>query len=127
MGRRRKVTTEENLAKLEEDNLYGKSYLPRKFKIGVGHQLDNSIDVYTQDIGIIPIHKAPNDSILGFNILVGGGLGSHHRQSQTFPRLADELGMCNEGEVIEVVKTILKIQRDNGCRTNRKRARMKYL
>ena len=122
-----KVTTEENLAKLEEDNLYGKSYLPRKFKIGVGHQLDNSIDVYTQDIGIIPIHKAPNDSILGFNILVGGGLGSHHRQSQTFPRLADELGMCNEGEVIEVVKTILKIQRDNGCRTNRKRARMKYL
>ena len=119
-----KVTTKVNRDKIEEDDLYGENYLPRKFKIGVGHQLDNSIDIYTQDIGIMPIVK--KDSVI-FNVLVGGGLGSHHRQSQTFPRLADELGSCAEKNIIKVTKGIISIQKDYGIRTNRKRARMKYL
>ncbi|MBT3445382.1 NADPH-dependent assimilatory sulfite reductase hemoprotein subunit [bacterium] len=119
-----KVTTKVNRDKIEEDDLYGENYLPRKFKIGVGHQLDNSIDIYTQDIGIMPIVK--KDSVI-FNVLVGGGLGSHHRQSQTFPRLADELGSCAEEDIIKVTKGIISIQKDYGIRTNRKRARMKYL
>ena len=119
-----KVTTKVNRDKIEEDDLYGENYLPRKFKIGVGHQLDNSIDIYTQDIGIMPIVK--KDSVT-FNVLVGGGLGSHHRQSQTFPRLADELGSCAEKNIIKVTKGIISIQKDYGIRTNRKRARMKYL
>jgi len=119
-----KVTTKVNRDKIEEDDLYGENYLPRKFKIGVGHQLDNSIDIYTQDIGIMPIVK--KDSVI-FNVLVGGGLGSHHRQSQTFPRLADELGSCAEENIIKVTKGIISIQKDYGIRTNRKRARMKYL
>jgi sulfite reductase (ferredoxin) len=93
-------------------------------RIGVGHQLDNSIDIYTQDIGILPIVDGEQKY---FNILVGGGLGSHHRQKQTFPRLADELGMCQEDQVLEVVRAIISIQRDHGVRTNRKQARMKYL
>mgnify|MGYP001195076240 FL=1 len=122
-----KYTTNINQKKIEKDDLYGENYLPRKFKIGVGHQSDNSIDVYTQDIGIIPIFSKDNE-LIGFNILVGGGLGSHHNQAQTFPRLADELGMCkNEDHVIKVVRAILMVQRNHGCRTNRKRARMKYL
>lgn len=119
-----KVTTKINRDKIEKDDLYKKDYLPRKFKIGVGHQLDNSIDIYTHDIGIMPIIDG---ELIGLNILVGGGLGSHHRQSQTFPRLADELGMCEEKDIIKVVRKIVEIQRDHGCRTNRKRARMKYL
>jgi len=119
-----KVLTKKNQDKIEEDSLYKKSYLPRKFKIGVGHQLDNSIDIYTQDIGILPIVDGEQKY---FNILVGGGLGSHHRQKQTFPRLADELGMCQEDQVLEVVRAIISIQRDHGVRTNRKQARMKYL
>ena len=119
-----KVSTKANRDKIEEDSLYKKTYLPRKFKIGIGHQSDNSIDIYTQDIGILPIIDGENKY---FNILVGGGLGSHHRQTQTFPRLADELGMCKESEVLEVVKGIIAIQRDYGVRTDRKQARMKYL
>jgi sulfite reductase beta subunit-like hemoprotein len=119
-----KVTTKINRDKIEKDDLYKEDYLPRKFKIGVGHQLDNSIDIYTHDIGIMPIIDG---ELIGLNILVGGGLGSHHRQSQTFPRLADELGMCEEKDIIKVVRKIIEIQRDHGCRTNRKRARMKYL
>lgn len=119
-----KVSTKINRDKIEEDSLYKKTYLPRKFKIGVGHQLDNSIDIYTQDIGILPVI---DDDHRDFNILVGGGLGSHHRQSQTFPRLADELGSCKENQVIDVVKGIISIQRDYGIRTDRKQARMKYL
>ena len=119
-----KVTTKLNREKIENDDLFGETYLPRKFKIGVGHQLDNSIDIYTQDIGIMPVF---NGELMGFNILVGGGLGSHHRQIQTFPRLADELGMCDEKDVVNVTRTIVEIQSDYGCRTNRKRARMKYL
>ena len=119
-----KVSTKINNDKIKEDSLYKKTYLPRKFKIGVGHELDNSIDIYTQDIGILPIIDKKNKD---FNILVGGGMGSHHRQSQTFPRLADELGSCKEDKVIEVVKGIISIQRDFGIRTDRKQARMKYL
>ncbi|NSW81320.1 NADPH-dependent assimilatory sulfite reductase hemoprotein subunit [bacterium] len=119
-----KINTKINKDKIEEDSLYKKTYLPRKFKIGVGHQLDNSIDIYTQDIGILPVIDGDKKF---FNILVGGGLGSHHRQSQTFPRLADELGMCEEDQVIDVVKGIISIQRDYGVRTDRKQARMKYL
>ena len=119
-----KVSTKINDEKIKEDTLYKRTYLPRKFKIGVGHQLDNSIDIYTQDIGILPVIDGENKD---FNILVGGGMGSHHRQSQTFPRLADELGSCKEDQVIQVVKGIISIQRDFGIRTDRKQARMKYL
>jgi sulfite reductase (ferredoxin) len=105
--------------------IYGKAYLPRKFKIGIASPGDNSIDVYTNDVGLIAV--VDGDSLLGFNVVVGGGLGMTHKKADTFPRLADELAFVTVAETVPVVEEIIKIQRDHGDRTNRKHARLKYL
>ncbi|REL33245.1 NADPH-dependent assimilatory sulfite reductase hemoprotein subunit [Rhodohalobacter sp. SW132] len=106
--------------------LYGKDYLPRKFKIAVALQGDNSVDLYTQDIGLVAFFDESN-TIEGFNVVVGGGMGMHHKKESTFPRLGDHIGYIPAEKVSEVVKEIIAIQRDNGDRKNRKQARMKYL
>ncbi len=105
--------------------LYGPTYLPRKFKIGVAFPGDNCIDVYTQDIGLVA--KVENDTLIGFTVLIGGGMGSTHGKTETFPRLAEPLCFATVDQVLPVVETIVTIQRDYGDRTNRKHARMKYL
>ncbi len=120
-----KVYTGEEEVKVGEP-LYGDSYLPRKFKIAIAIPGDNSVDLYTQDIGLVAIFDE-NNIIKGFNIVIGGGMGMHHRKPETFPRLGDHLGYIKAEKVIEVVKGIVSIQRDNGDRSNRKVARMKYL
>jgi sulfite reductase (ferredoxin) len=106
--------------------LYGKHYLPRKFKIGVALPGDNSIDLYTQDIGLVAIFD-DQKKITGYNLVIGGGMGMHHRKPNTFPRLGDHLGYVSAEKVLDVVKEIVAIQRDHGERKNRKVARMKYL
>jgi sulfite reductase (ferredoxin) len=105
--------------------IYGKTYLPRKFKIGIAFPHDNCVDVFTQDIGIVPVLKG--DSLQGFNIVVGGGMGMSHTMRDTFPRLADKLGFVQAEDLIKALEVIVSIQRDYGNRENRKRARMKYL
>lgn len=111
----------------EVEPLYGNAYLPRKFKIGIAEEHDNSVDAHTNDIGIIPVAGGGNGEIRGYNILVGGGLGSHHRQKRTFPRLADPLGFVIEEKIHPVLRAIVEFQRDNGDRGDRKHARMKYV
>lgn len=106
--------------------LYGDTYLPRKFKVGVALPGDNSIDAYTQDIGLVALFDDNND-IEGFDVIVGGGMGMHHRKPETFPRLGDHLGYISKEKAVDVVKKIIEIQRDHGNRKNRKQARMKYL
>ncbi|HEX3034142.1 MAG TPA: NADPH-dependent assimilatory sulfite reductase hemoprotein subunit [Thermodesulfobacteriota bacterium] len=108
----------------ETETLYGKAYLPRKFKVGIGLPDDNCIDVHTQDVGIIPIL---NDTLKGFNVLIGGGLGSTHRQTKTYPRLADPIAFVPPGKLIDVVTRIVETQRDYGDRADRKHARLKYV
>jgi len=109
----------------EVEPIYGPTYLPRKFKIGVAMPGDNCIDIYTQDIGLAA--HLDNDILAGFTVLVGGGMGMTHGKNETFPRLATPLCFVTPDEVLEVVTTIVTIQRDYGDRTNRKHARMKYL
>ncbi|MTI87907.1 MAG: NADPH-dependent assimilatory sulfite reductase hemoprotein subunit [Balneolaceae bacterium] len=110
----------------ESEPLYQHNYLPRKFKVGIALPGDNSIDVYTQDIGLVALFDDQQE-IEGFNVIVGGGMGMHHRKPETFPRLGDHLGYITKEKVVEVVKGIISIQRDHGERKNRKQARMKYL
>ena len=105
--------------------LYGPTYLPRKFKIGVAFPGDNCIDVYTQDIGLVPALDGENLS--GFTVLIGGGMGMTHGKTETFPRLASPFCYVPADEVLEVIETIITIQRDYGDRKNRKHARMKYV
>ena len=108
-----------------EEPLYGQAYLPRKFKIGAAYPGDNSIDVYTQDVGLIAIVE--NETLAGFNLLAGGGLGMTHKKPQTYPRLGSPVGFVPTSKLIEVASAIVTIQRDHGDRTNRRHARMKYL
>jgi len=111
--------------KEQKEPIYGKLYLPRKFKIGITIPGDNSVDVLTNDIAIFLIFK--NNKLLGYNIAIGGGLGMTHNKPETFPYLAKPLLFCNPTDLIQVLEQIVKIQRDYGDRKNRKHARLKYL
>ncbi|HEY7123575.1 MAG TPA: NADPH-dependent assimilatory sulfite reductase hemoprotein subunit [Ktedonobacterales bacterium] len=105
--------------------IYGPTYLPRKFKIGVAFPGDNCIDVYTQDLGLVA--QLEGEHLAGFTVLVGGGMGMTHGKTTTYPRLSTPLCFASPGQVLQVVETIITIQRDYGDRQNRKHARMKYL
>jgi sulfite reductase (ferredoxin) len=115
----------------EVEPIYGPSYLPRKFKVGVAFPGDNCIDVYTQDIGLVAHMEgesgAEDERLAGFTILVGGGMGMTHGKAETYPHLALPLCYTPVEEIVEVVETIVTIQRDYGDRQNRKHARMKYV
>ncbi len=106
--------------------IYGQHYMPRKFKIGVTVPGDNSIDIYTNDLGLVVITDA-NGQLQGFNILAGGGLGRTHNKEETFPRMADAIGYVNKEDVYDLVKAIVATQRDYGDRGDRRHARMKYI
>lgn len=109
----------------EVEPIYGKFYLPRKFKIALAFPEDNCVDVYTNDIGIVP--EVKNGEVSGFNILVGGGQGMSHGAKDTFPRLADPFCFVRPDQILEITKAIVLVQRDFGDRKSRKHARMKYL
>ena len=105
--------------------LYGPTYLPRKFKMGIALPEDNCIDIYTQDLGFLAVVR--DGAIIGYNVLVGGGMGTTPSAKKTFPALAKRLGFIKPEQAVGISKAIIKVQRDNGNRQDRKTARMKYL
>jgi sulfite reductase (ferredoxin) len=119
------VETVEAPEPAETEPMYGPTYLPRKFKVGVAFPGDNCIDVYTQDVGLVAHQE--QDQLTGFTVLIGGGMGMTHGKTATYPRLATPLCFATPDEVVSLVETIVTIQRDYGDRQNRKHARMKYL
>ncbi len=111
--------------KKEDDPLYQDRYLPRKFKIAIAIPPNNDIDVFTNDIGLIAIIE--NNQLLGFNIAVGGGLGTTHGNENTYPRLGTIIGFVDtEEKTLKAIYEIISIQRDLGDRSDRKLARLKY-
>jgi sulfite reductase (NADPH) hemoprotein beta-component len=113
----------------DEEPLYGRTYLPRKFKIALAIPPQNDVDVYAHDLGFIAILDETRDRggrILGYDVTVGGGMGMTHRQPNTFPRLGDVIGFCTPEEVAEVAEHTMCIQRDYGDRKDRSHARFKY-
>ncbi len=108
----------------EREPMYGDTYLPRKFKTGFAIPPSNDVDLFSQDLGFIAIVE--NDTLLGYNVTAGGGLGMNHGNVETFPRLADVLGFIPKDKVNTVGEAILTTQRDYGDRTNRRHARLKY-
>ncbi len=112
-------------AKVEDSEpMYGKTYLPRKFKVGFAVPPSNDVDVFSQDLGFIAIVE--NGKLAGFNVCVGGGLGMSHGNAETFPRLADVIGFITPDKINDVGFAVITAQRDYGDRTNRKHARLKY-
>ncbi len=107
------------------DPLYGKTYLPRKFKTAFVMPPVNDMDVFTNDLGFIAIVE--NGQLIGYNLAVGGGMGRTHGQTTTYPRLADVLGFFKPEHIVEVARSVLTIHRDFGDRTDRKHARLKYV
>lgn len=115
----------EKITEDEEEPIYGPTYLPRKFKIGVALPDDNCIDIYTQDLGFIA--EIDRNELKGFTVVVGGGMGSTHGKSETFPRLATPLCFVAPDEVLDIARAVITVHRDFGDRKNRKHARLKYV
>lgn len=107
-----------------EDPIYGKRYLPRKFKIGIAVPPVNDIDVYSQDIGFVAIEK--QGALEGFNVVAGGGMGCSHGEPDTFPLLGRVIGFIRPEDLLVVAEAIVTTQRDFGDRDHRKHARFKY-
>ena len=117
-GEKVETTTE------EVEPIYGKTYLPRKFKIAVAVPPSNDVDIHANDLSFVAIVEGAK--IVGYNVAVGGGMGMTHGDEKTYPRLADIIGFCTPEQVLDVSEKVLLVQRDFGDRTNRKHARLKY-
>ncbi len=107
--------------------IYGKAYLPRKFKTAIAYPGDNCVDVLSNDIGMVALLEEDGVTIHGFNIFVGGSMGATHNDPATYPALAVPLGYVPRHQIIDVAEKIVLLQRDHGDRTDRKHARMKYV
>lgn len=107
-----------------DDPIYGKVYLPRKFKIGVAIQPCNDTDIYSQDVGLVP--HVVDGTVEGYTITVGGGFGMSHGQLGTRPFLGQPLLYARRENVVDAIEAIVTTQRDHGNRTERKNARLKY-
>ena len=111
-----------------DEPIYGDVYLPRKFKIGVAWPGDNCIDVYSNDVGVVPtLTEGTSGELTGFVVLVGGGLGRSIARDDTYPRLASPLAWVAPDDLVDVVEAIVTTQRDFGNRDDRQKARLKYL
>jgi sulfite reductase (ferredoxin) len=108
-----------------EEPIYGNNYLPRKFKMGIALPEDNCIDIHTQDLGLLAIVEG--GKIVGYNVLVGGGMGVTPSAKKTFPHLAKPLCFVTPDQACDVAAAVVMVQRDFGNRSDRKIARLKYL
>jgi sulfite reductase beta subunit-like hemoprotein len=109
----------------EAEPIYGEKYLPRKFKIGIAVPPRNDVDIYSNDLGFIS--HAENGRVTGYTVVAGGGFGMTHGKTDTFPALAKPLFYVAREHVVEAAVAVVTTQRDFGNRTDRKRARLKYL
>jgi sulfite reductase (NADPH) hemoprotein beta-component len=108
----------------EVEPIYGKTYLPRKFKIAIAVPPSNDVDVFANDLSFIAVVE--EGKLAGFNIAVGGGMGMSHGVEGSFPRLAEVIGYCTAGQAIDVAEKVMLVQRDYGDRSDRRHARLKY-
>ena len=108
----------------EVEPIYGKTYLPRKFKITVAVPPSNDVDIYANCLSFIAVVE--DGALVGYNVAVGGGMGSTHGNDATYPRIADVIGFCTPEQVVDVAEKVVLVQRDFGDRTDRKHSRFKY-
>ena len=107
------------------DPLYGERYLPRKFKIGLAIPEDNTIDVLTNDLAIVPIWAG--ERLQGYDFLLGGGHGMTHNMPKTYPRLATPVAFVEPDDLLDAAAAVVRLHRDHGDRGNRRHARLKYV
>lgn len=112
-------------APVEEEPLYGRTYLPRKFKIGLAHPDDNTVDVLTNDCGLIGVWEG--QELRGWIVCLGGGLGMTHNRADTYPRLATPVALVGPDDALAAAAAAVRMHRDLGGRADRRRARLKYV
>lgn len=115
---------EEKVETTETEPVLGDTYLPRKFKTTVVIPPHNDVDVHANDLNFVAI--AEHGKLIGFNVLVGGGLAMTFGDTSTYPRRAEELGFISLEHVLKVAEHVVTVQRDYGDRVNRKNAKTKY-
>ena len=108
----------------EVEPLYGKTYLPRKFKIAMAIPPRNDTDVLSNDLGFVAIVE--HGVLKGYNLAVGGGMGYSFGNTATYPRVADVVGFISVEKTVEAAEAVVVFQRDHGNRQDRKQARLKY-
>ena len=108
-----------------EDPLYGKTYLPRKFKTGFAVPPLNDTDVLTNCLGFVAIEE--QGQLAGYNLTAGGGMGMTHNNAKTYPRVADVIGFFTPEHIEAVAKAVVTVHRDFGDRGDRRHARLKYV
>lgn len=116
--------TDSRDAEPDHEPVYGQTYLPRKFKIAIAIPPSNDVDVFANDLGLIAIEE--KGKIVGYNVSIGGGMGTTYNMPETYPRLGSVIGFCTPEQAAAVSKEVVTVQRDYGDRTNRKHARLKY-
>ncbi|WP_211284263.1 assimilatory sulfite reductase (NADPH) hemoprotein subunit [Oceanimonas doudoroffii] len=114
----------ERLETTDEEPILGSTYLPRKFKTTVVIPPQNDVDVHANDLNFVAI--ADNGKLVGFNVLVGGGLAMTHGDTNTYPRKASDFGFIPLSHTLEVAAAVVTTQRDWGNRSERKNAKTKY-
>ena len=110
---------------VESEPIYGPTYLPRKFKIGIAVPPVNDVDVFSQDLGFIAV-VGEDGALQGWDVAVGGGMGMTHGEPETYPRTGEVIGFCTPDQAVAVAVAVVTAQRDFGDRANRKHARLKY-
>ncbi|MEO1797783.1 MAG: assimilatory sulfite reductase (NADPH) hemoprotein subunit [Pseudomonadota bacterium] len=110
--------------KTTEEPILGETYLPRKFKTTVSVPPNNEVDVHANDLNFVAI--AENGKLVGWNVLVGGGLAMTHGDTGTYPRKADDFGFIPLEHTLKIAEHVVSVQRDWGNRVNRKNAKTKY-
>lgn len=114
----------EKLETTDEEPILGSNYLPRKFKTTVVIPPQNDVDVHANDLNFVAI--AEDGKLVGFNVLVGGGLAMTHGDTSTYARKADDFGFVALDKTLDVAAAVVTTQRDWGNRSNRKNAKTKY-
>ncbi|WP_426959336.1 NADPH-dependent assimilatory sulfite reductase hemoprotein subunit [Muricoccus radiodurans] len=115
----------ESVGESQDEPLYGPTYLPRKFKIGLAHPADNTPDVLANDLGFIA--RTRGGELIGWIVTIGGGMGMTHNKPATYPRLADPITVIGPDEVLEMAQAVVRLSRDHGDRSDRRHARLKYV
>jgi sulfite reductase (NADPH) hemoprotein beta-component len=118
------IDGEKVTAEPESEPIYGATYLPRKFKIAIAVPPQNDVDVFAHDLSYIAIVE--KKALVGYNVVVGGGMGATHGDPETYPLLGHVIGFCNVENAASVAEAVVTTQRDYGNRSNRRRARLKY-
>jgi sulfite reductase (NADPH) hemoprotein beta-component len=118
------IDGEKITAEPEAEPIYGATYLPRKFKIAIAVPPQNDVDVFAHDLSYIALIE--KGEVVGYNVVIGGGMGATHGDPETFPCVGQVIGFCTYDNAVAVAEAVVTTQRDYGNRSNRRRSRLKY-